>query len=115
MNNQLKPRHPAVIKWMPKVERVLGAGTFYNLSYSVAIYLAHTADGVSMGEIARAQKKPASTMMRRIRYVENAREFAFFDVIVTAIENGTANGRPLTQEMAAMLATVVKKQAHEKI
>lgn len=47
-------------------------------------YLAHVEDGVSMREIARQEGVHPSTILRRVRWVENARDDPAFDDMIAA-------------------------------
>lgn len=50
-------------------------------------YLAHTIDQVTMRELAREEEIHPSTILRRIRRVEDARDNRAFDTFLTGLES----------------------------
>lgn len=59
---------------------------YRHLERSLPTYLAHVVDGRSMNAIARDTGLAASTVMRRVRFVENLRDRPEIDAIVAQAE-----------------------------
>ncbi len=59
-------------------------------STDVALYLAHVGDGIPMREIARANGRQPSTVLRAIRRVESLRDDPAVDAALAALEAGAA-------------------------
>lgn len=56
-------------------------------------YLAHVIDGEPMREIARREGITASTVMRRIHRVEDARDCPAFEARIAAMETARISAR----------------------
>ncbi len=61
---------------------------------AIADYLRHVINGVSMRKIARENGVHASTVLRRIRVVEDAREEPGFDQWLTDLEQSKRTETP---------------------
>lgn len=72
---------PAIPQWVPEAARQ---------------YLAHTAAGLSLRQIARADGQAPSTVCRRVRAIEARRDEPLYDEALTALSAIATPSRPKT-------------------
>jgi hypothetical protein len=72
----------------------------------IRLYLRHTSDGVSFRELARSEGQNASTVLRKVRRMEERRDDPLLDAVLTALAPDNAHFPDLEtqQETAQMTA-----------
>lgn len=83
-------------------------------STDITTYLAHTAFGVSMRELARGAGCHPSTVMRRVRRVENRRDDCLIDAALSRLSSELPKQTPhncQSEEAARMLHTILTDDA----